>query len=574
MSAKKRKKDGQTRQQQQAQAAARRSPAARGGRATPPSEKPTSAHVGLPTAPKPKQERVEPAPTAIDLPVRYFLDVSAVRIQQWLTRTPDLRGYRGASALLTTATSRAMWTARMPAGVCWNDEAGDVDGVVQLIVADPDAEAEQAHGLLHAAAREVARQLRADLPHCPLAGTIGLGTSYVEAYPAMEAKRAVGDLIVDYPASQPQLILTKPCDTCRTLPATTALPSVTGDHPADVGKQVCRDCAARYVGTGGTKGHVGPRAPHAERVLLAVLNERQVNLVGFSDDFAKLALAGSETESTAPTHLALIYADGNRVGDFVSAAAKARVAKSDIAPALQSATLDALADAAAKIMKPTDTRLPMLPHIIGGDDVAATVSASHAWAFTIELLSAFGDRLGKLAKDWGGLPAPSMSAGLVLFHRSSPFADAVDDAKRLLKHAKKQFGGEDAAIAFLDLTADGSASPYAREALKVSDLVARSGELDEIALLSASHRQVILDLLRRAASPDRLEEQVRLDAELAYARLVAQGNEVLIRVARGDEAKQGNPLHNPLARARLRTSLDIARHWRPAQERKEAEVGS
>lgn len=570
------RKPALTRQQQQAQATAKRQLSTGRTRSASPTEQPpadaaTGRHV------PPQLTPVEPPKLAEELPIRYYLDVAAVRIQQWLTRTPDLRGYRGASALLTNATSRATWEGRgrMPRGVCWNDEAGDVAGVVQLTIEEVTVTPVEAGNLLSEAANQVARQLRTDLPQCPLAGVVGRAVSYVDAYPAMEAKRVKGDLVVDSPASPPQLILSKPCDKCRTLAATSELRAVTGDHPDDTGKQVCPDCAARYVATGGTKGDKTARAPHAERVLLQVLNndERRLDVVGFRDDFAKLALAGSEKESTAPTHLALIYADGNRVGDFVSAAAKATVAKSEIAPALQRATLDALADAVVMIMKPGDTHLPMLPHIVGGDDVAATVPAAHAWAFTIELLTAFSRRLNKLAKDWGGIRAPSMSAGLVFFHRSSPFADAVDDAKRLLKDAKKQFRGEDAAIAFLDLTADGSASPHARLALTVADLVARCHELDEIALLSASHRQVILDLLRRAASPRRGVDEVESDADLAYARLVGQGSDVLIRVARGDANGMRNPLSDPVGRARLRTTLDIARHWRPAHDLSEAGVG-
>ena len=38
--------------------------------------------------------------------IRHYLDVSAVRIQDWLGRTPDLKLRRGASVLLVVATSR------------------------------------------------------------------------------------------------------------------------------------------------------------------------------------------------------------------------------------------------------------------------------------------------------------------------------------------------------------------------------------------------------------------------------------------------------------------------------------
>lgn len=560
---KKQKKASQTPQQQQAQANAKRQEAIGRTRSASQAAPPTGQRA-------PAQGHPSPAP-AVAAPTRFFLDVAAVRIQQWLTRTPELRGYRGASALLTTATARKTWEdgGHLPRGVIWNDGAGDVDGVVQLVVEDPTLTHDEALAILSDAAKQVAGKLRADLPRCPLSGVIGAGASYVDAYAAMEDRRAAGDLVVDYPASPPQVILSKPCDTCRTAPASSELSSVTGDHPAerDKPKQVCADCLARYPAAGGTKGSWALRAPHAEQVLKRALSDRGVKVVDFQDDFTKLALSGAGDTSTVPTHLALIYADGNRVGDFMSAAAKAGADKSEIVPALDLATRGALADAVVKIMSPGKARPPMLPHIVGGDDVAATVPAAHAWAFTIELLGTFSRGLGELSKGWGEVPIPTMSAGLVFFHRSTPFADVVDDAKRLLRDAKDQVCGNSAAVTFLDLTADGSAAPYARQALNIDELVTRTPEFDAIAGLSASHRQVILDLLRRAASPDRKSDEVQADANLAFERIQAQGNDVLISTARGAGSADKNPLAAEIGRARLRTALDIARHWQPTDSR-------
>ena len=90
-----------------------------------------------PAAPEPDREQA-----ASRTRVRRYLDVSAVRIQDWLTRTPDLKFRRGASVLLTEATARDVWEKQMPPGMRWNDEAGELDGVVALVVADSVADTE------------------------------------------------------------------------------------------------------------------------------------------------------------------------------------------------------------------------------------------------------------------------------------------------------------------------------------------------------------------------------------------------------------------------------------------------
>ena len=73
-----------------------------------------------------------------------YIDIGAVRIQEWLARTPALALRRGASAALSEITSRGSVEGLLPDGVRWNGEAGDVDGVVNLMLGQlgvPTAEA-------------------------------------------------------------------------------------------------------------------------------------------------------------------------------------------------------------------------------------------------------------------------------------------------------------------------------------------------------------------------------------------------------------------------------------------------
>jgi len=131
----------------------------------------------------------DPRHPAASTQVRHYLEVSAVRIQDWLARTPDLKFRRGASVLLTEATTRDVWEKEMPTGVRWNDEAGELDGVVALVVKDSVADTDTT-SCLEAAAHLVALRMRAEMPCCPVQAVTGTGDSYAAAFEGME--RAAG----------------------------------------------------------------------------------------------------------------------------------------------------------------------------------------------------------------------------------------------------------------------------------------------------------------------------------------------------------------------------------------------
>ena len=112
-------------------------------------------------------------------PASLYLDISAVRIQEWLARTPDLKFRRGASIMLSEETAREAWPpARLPAGTRWNTEAGDLDGVISLVAeepADKDVAGSVAAARLATAAAEVTRALRQRPAALPGAGGRRLG---------------------------------------------------------------------------------------------------------------------------------------------------------------------------------------------------------------------------------------------------------------------------------------------------------------------------------------------------------------------------------------------------------------
>ncbi len=567
-----------TRQQQQEAAARRR---AGGGQ-------PAASRASAVQAPaQATRPRPSPQPAVREQADRHYLDVSVVRIQDWLGRTPALKFRRGGSVLLSQWTGRDAWPDdALPARTRWNAEAGDLDGVVSLVLCDGVPEHE-AGAVLSAAARQVASVLRDKLPFCPVQAVAGSGDCYAVAFGELERARSDGAFLVDSPAPAAELILAKPCDQCRAAPAEheKVLAAVADDgKPPDL----CADCLLRVEPAGGTKGDSQPRSPRPERRMRAALAEAGMTVAGFPDNFAELALLGRRDADDTPTQLGLIYADSNRVGAFLgAAAAQARAhgspAKSEIVTAVDNAVLAALADAVLARFEGGD-RPPVLAHLAGGDDLLISVPAGDAWPFTRALLLAFSDRIGR-ALDW---PAevrallPSVSAGLVFHHLKAPFPDVVRLVHDQLVAAKKATAGRQASVAFLDLTADGDVPPCSRKPLTVRDLERQASRLTEIATTSRSHRENIIGLERLAqadqssAGTDRTGET---PVEALARRVIDLGCRPIWDAVLGRSGATASEVRaaltgDPAARDELRRTLDLARWWPPASVAGAPEIGA
>ncbi len=551
MSKKGQKKGGQAaRMQQQQQAAAKRRIA--------------GAATGQRRTAVPRQQG-EASDLGSRLPraTRYYLDVSAVRIQEWLARTPDLKFRRGASVLLTEATARDVWEGTLPPGTSWNDEAGDVGGVVSLVVADDaanDIADASANERLSAAALAVAHRMRELMPHCHIQAVAGTGESYADAYPQMEQARRDGRFLLDSPPAPPEVVLAKPCDQCRSAAAThKQILVIASEKPRDL----CTDCRNRFDAAGGTNRDELRRSPLPERRMKDALAQAGMIVKGFSDNFAKMAAAGQRHQDDASTQLALIFADGNRVGAFLSKAVKAASAsrkspllsKTEIARVIDKATIGALADAVSARF-PNRSRPPVLANLAGGDDLLVSVPAADAWMFTRTLLASFGERVREAARAWPEqvrAEVPTLSAGIVFHHVKDPFSDVVRLAEEQLREAKQAGRGLAAMVAFVDLTADGAGPPPGRQPLSLSYLDKHAGELELIEQLPKSRIAALLALYRQGAGEDLIRRVTDLD------------NRPLWDVVAGPGAKPGTVkdvlTEHPGKRDELRRLLDLARHW-------------
>lgn len=531
-------------QRQQQEAAARR----RG-----PAPAATGKQV-IPSASDTATAKASTAPAAD----RWYLDVSALRIQEWLARTPGLRFRRGASVLLSEATEAKSWQSHLPAGTEWNTEAGDIDGVVSLVLCEQvDKPVEDTAGR---AAAEVFRIMRERMPYIHIQAVLGQGPTYAQAYASMKRDRQDGTVLLDSPPAPQELVLAKPCDQCRSAPAVHQAVEIIknkGPGDLDLDLDLCEECNLRWPAGGGTSGR--HRSPRPERELLRVLGAPVEDL---ADDFAELAEGGRFRRDDAATQVALVYADGNRVGDFLDRAGKARgkaVNAREIVRLIDEATIGALADA-VRDRFPGWKRPAVIAHLAGGDDLLISVPAVDAWQFTRALLTSFGARTRQVAPP--GVSPPTISAALVFAHRSHPFSDQVRIAGKDLKTAKAATRGTEAAVSFRDLTADGGEQLTHRAPLTLAYLDRHAAEFAGIEQIPPSRRQALMALLRQGAVDD------------AIRRLTDfEDNRPLWEVTAGRDATpaqvRGELEGSEEKRAELRQLLDIARHWR-TQPREEA----
>ena len=479
--------------------------------------------------------------------------------------------------MLSGATGRDTWQGKLPPGTEWNEEAGDLAGVVSLLAASRSEP--EACAALEAAARTVAADLRRALPHCPIRGYIGFGPSYAAAYHEIDRARRMGAAVVDAPAAPAEVILAALCENCGQAAAVRQDPDDDGNL-----RRVCGECAGRrHRDAAGRTTGSGVAVPKAEAVLHDALVKLGHAGPRFPDNSKELAAAAVHETGGAHTQVALIYADGNRVGAFLAKAATAastlgRPEKEEIVTAIGDATLAALAATVQELFGGRGV-LPIIPHMADGDDMMVSVAAPDAWPFARRLLSEFTTQLAARTADWpaevGG--RPTLSAGVLFHHHTHPFSDAVQLAKGRLAAAKESVEGRVSTVDFLDLTADGDTSPN-RRAMTLPDLDSRVPLLDRTARIPAAQRATLLGLCREVSEPDELdgaqEEQhsaagrrPETAAEALARRLVELDATPLLQAiglgpsASVEQARERLAGRRSAERDELRALLDLARWW-------------
>ena len=451
-----------------------------------------------------------------------YVDVAAVRIQHYIGRTPRLKGQRGASAWLSWATSGEQVTkvlrdtpALRARGAERNPEAGQADGLISVRLPGDSASEETAKTV----AGTLAAYLRSVLPSLEISGLWGAGPSYLEAYRDQMKPLRNDPPLVSLPPSAgfPPLVS---CAECRADPVVGQIEI----HEKALG--VCLDCLARYQdlyrgpGLAAQPHRHGEGAPgelpiYGEEADLARALGRDPD-TGTAEDFRDLAALGDQ--ETWRNHIATVYADGNAIGalfDRIAAHGDPDL-KEQASAAISAATRKSLLEATLAVLgEDPHEPLPVIPHIVGGDDLVVSVVADRAWRFTVSYLDAFRAHARGIpgAGDASGAALPSASAGLVFAHMKFPFRRAAELAAGRLRAAKQQFHGTSPAVAWLDVTRDGEQPPPSLRAWALDDLLELEDALAALRTQVEPSGRAVLERLvdpgRPAVSLARLREHAR-----------------------------------------------------------------
>ena len=143
-------------------------------------------------------------------------------------------------------------------------------------------------------------------------------------------------------------------------------------------------------------------------------------------------------------YVAYLVADGNGMGAIFDRC-KTRKSLGTLSLRLGEIVRDTLAEAAKKVMQhPTLQKgnyfVPVLPLILGGDDVFVLLPAKWAISFAQEFCRNFENQMGTFLRqqpELANAPTPTMSAAVVICKSKYPFYLAHQRGEQLLKEAKR-----------------------------------------------------------------------------------------------------------------------------------------
>ena len=382
-----------------------------------------------------------------------YVVIGAKRIQQWIARTPRLALTKGASQALTSRTSRDYLSGRLPEELRLSDEVPDIAGVVVL-----ESDESVDDDVVDAALMVVAE----GLPGLEWNAWVYKADSYVEAYQATGGGQRCTRVRHRVPSAR-RLPMLAECEGCHEESAEVlvAVPEGKDSYGAD--------CVVRREAFKQWKDTLKPRE---DGVAEPEMFEHLTKLEEPGEDAHPVRAMGRRD---ADNHLALILADGNRMGDFFKKVAQLKdpQAHKALSKALDDATRKAAERAReAVIAKMVNPKFcPDVLHYIGGDDVMASVAGRFAWLWAVTLAEAFETEFqGRVDEVCGtnqkfkevkeAAKRASLGVGIVFTHYKAPFAGARELAEEMEKIAKKKGKGEKSYIAWADTTADHRAQQH------------------------------------------------------------------------------------------------------------------
>lgn len=479
----------------------------------------------------------------------WYVDISVRGVQSYLARSTHepLQSARAASARLVAATDSHRVAEKVRAkcpDVRVNDEAVATDETVNLRLPDSAG-----HKGAQRAATAALLEVRRKLPAATLQAVFGQGRHYFEAYPrALGPAFAHGGGVLS-PAAAADVLPAARCELCSQEHVTGGTVILVGEEEE---RQVCAECAQRHRRDLPSRSEADGRAAQ-DRLIHALGGETKTGR--HAKDFEELAEQGQRSDN----HLATVYADANGLGAaFAELLGKPVGDDSDpgrparkLSHIVKKAVDGALRSAAQGLCRPKGV-FPVQAHIVGGDDVLVTVPAEHGLPFARDLTQRFTEAVCEgLDAEGDAAAQPStpltMSAAVVIAHRSFPFLRCTELAGGLLDDAKTLGQGKTAMLNWLLVTQEGNEPPAGRNAWPVDALDAHQ---DDLARLASRPQHARKQLARAAAhSQPKIAE--------AYVRRLVRRDGNLDEVERVLDARgvQG-----------VKDALSLALWWPPAAE--------
>lgn len=138
-------------------------------------------------------------------------------------------------------------------------------------------------------------------------------------------------------------------------------------------------------------------------------------------------------------YVAYLVADGNGMGDLFGQCDEQQIR--GFSEGLTTALNTSLAHPAAQFRKTVSGQaamVPVLPLILGGDDLFALIPAPYALDFARRFCLAYEEQLQTLVDEVGLAAHPTVAAAVVVCKSKYPYALAHHQAEELLKEAKRQ----------------------------------------------------------------------------------------------------------------------------------------
>ncbi|QGT99794.1 hypothetical protein SYNTR_1201 [Candidatus Syntrophocurvum alkaliphilum] len=190
----------------------------------------------------------------------------------------------------------------------------------------------------------------------------------------------------------------------------------------DEEEYLCSSCYHRVL----AGAHLGRKSYYKEYFYYCELNSipkpKELNLPQHLEGLAK--------QDSNNNHIALIYADGNNMGQIVMSLDNL-VASKTFSDKTEKVTKEAVYKALSLVMPDLKAEIIAL----GGDDVLMYVPASRAISLTVQMGKFFDDSFRNLSSD---KEAITLSAGVVIARYNFPLIHMFDNCKALLKNAKKR----------------------------------------------------------------------------------------------------------------------------------------